>query len=95
MRVELEIFSGQPNPAWELSTEEDAQLLQMLNVLPKGKGGALRQGLGYRGFTVINPTVRSTAEFNRLTVSNGTVLVRRAEVRRNSSTMIAPSNPGC
>jgi hypothetical protein len=52
--VELDIFSGNPNPRWTLTNEEAKELMDRaladpsLTLPPKSVGG-----LGYRGFTVL------------------------------------------
>lgn len=50
MLVELDIFSGRPNPRWEV----DEPVVEELKRLEEGLGGAAAAadppGLGYRGF---------------------------------------------
>ncbi len=55
MRVELDIFSGRPNPAWELSSQEAAALAELLTELPRAGQPPAEGGLGYRGFTLSTP----------------------------------------
>ena len=55
MRVEFDVFSGQPNPAWELSAQEAAELARRLADLPRHDQTAAEGGLGYRGFVISNP----------------------------------------
>jgi len=52
MVVELDAFSGRPNPRWVLTESEAAELARLITSLPPAPGGAsLRPpGLGYRGF---------------------------------------------
>jgi hypothetical protein len=53
MQVELDVFSGRPNPQWNLTTEERAELNRLLQALPEAKTEKpLLPGLGYRGFIV-------------------------------------------
>lgn len=78
MRVELDIFSGRPNPTWELTAEESAEFLRMVEGLPKSTGGTVREDLGYRGLAVISGTRLTRAGFERLVVWNGVVSARRA-----------------
>jgi hypothetical protein len=74
--VELEIYSGKPNPNWSLSKEMILDLLQRLRALePSGTAPVEFDGLGYRG-------VRASLEDNsRLTasliVSRGAVTILR------------------
>lgn len=55
MRVELDIFSGRPNPSWELSVDEAAELSRRLAALIKTETRPDEGGLGYRGFVITNP----------------------------------------
>lgn len=55
MTVEMDIYSGRPNPAWTLSHEESAALAEMLTDLPASQAPAGEPGLGYRGFLLSNP----------------------------------------
>lgn len=50
--VELDIFSGRPNPTWKLSGEETSQLLGLLGNLQSTEARRPEPGLGYRGFVV-------------------------------------------
>jgi len=50
--VELDIFSGRPNPTWTLSDAGRAQFLDRLAALPAAPPAGLRSNLGYRGFVV-------------------------------------------
>ena len=52
--IELDVFSGRPNPSWELSPSESGELYQQLSPLPetdKNKS-VFNDGLGYRGFVI-------------------------------------------
>src|SRR5258708_4066187 len=55
IRVWLNIFSGKPNPSWELSDEQGGALLEKVNRLSGltiNKPSGVLGGLGYRGFLV-------------------------------------------
>ena len=52
MEVELDIFSGRPNPSWQLSPERAAELAAKLQGLSEKTQPAQDPGLGYRGFTL-------------------------------------------
>jgi len=64
MIVELDIFSGQPNPTWELSAEQQRELERRVTALVRQKVPArIFDGLGYRGMIVRergnpNPSLR-------------------------------------
>ncbi|MFZ4656576.1 MAG: hypothetical protein ACOYNY_06175 [Caldilineaceae bacterium] len=51
-RVELDIFSGQPNPQWEMSQEQADLFHTMLQQRSTIVQAELFDGLGYRGFIV-------------------------------------------
>ena len=53
--ITLQVFSGRPNPSWQLTAQDAESLLQMLD--QARRSGARRQScsapdLGYRGLTV-------------------------------------------
>jgi hypothetical protein len=50
--VELDIFSGVPNPAWSLAEAEVAGFTGQLAALPRTAPRTLSGKLGYRGFIV-------------------------------------------
>ena len=56
LQVELDIFSGMPNPTWILSEQQEASLYERLSVEPNQISPARtlsrRLGLGYRGLVV-------------------------------------------
>lgn len=55
MRVELDVFSGRPNPVWSLTATEAAELLAMtLSLQVVAAPPPPFDGLGYRGIVVRN-----------------------------------------
>lgn len=52
--VELDVFSGRPNPSWELNASESGELLKQLSPLPEEDKNKAEffDGLGYRGFVI-------------------------------------------
>src|SRR5229473_6585248 len=56
LEVELDIFSGMPNPTWVLSRSQEKTLYEMLRAEPSQISGLSasekRLGLGYRGLIV-------------------------------------------
>lgn len=51
MLVELDVFSGRPNPRWQLSEREVSELTRLTNPLaPTARPAPTPPGLGYRGF---------------------------------------------
>lgn len=56
MRVELDIFSGRPNPEWTLTAAEAAELKTMTSSLQVAAAPPRPfDGLGYRGIVVRDP----------------------------------------
>lgn len=54
--VELDVFSGRPNPRWQLSQAEKTDVEEALRHLPRTEASLGEPGLGYRGLILINPT---------------------------------------
>jgi hypothetical protein len=50
--VSLGLYSGLPDPSWELSAKESTALTALLESLPRVDGSAPSGGLGYHGFTI-------------------------------------------
>jgi hypothetical protein len=52
--IELDVFSGRPNPSWELNPSESGELLKELSPLPETDKikAEFNDGLGYRGFVI-------------------------------------------
>jgi hypothetical protein len=53
--VEVDIFSGRPNPTWTLSPADDKTLRERLAALPAASPADLHTNLGYRGLVVHLP----------------------------------------
>jgi hypothetical protein len=70
-QVELDVFSGRPNPTWTLSDADRADLRARLDALPAASATELGADLGYRGFVVRMPA----AEGDIVTVRRGSVHV--------------------
>jgi hypothetical protein len=50
--VELDLFSGMPNPTWVLTNAEADSFVKQLAALPRTSARELSGNLGYRGFIV-------------------------------------------
>jgi hypothetical protein len=50
VQVELDIFSGMPNPTWVLTDAEADRFLEKLAAMPRISAAGLSGNLGYRGF---------------------------------------------
>lgn len=51
--IEVDVFSGLPNPSWTTDAEETAELDQLLAALEPATSAQVHNGLGYRGFLVM------------------------------------------
>jgi len=50
--VELDVYSGMPNPTWTLSDADADRFMAELGALPRTSERTLSGGLGYRGLIV-------------------------------------------
>jgi hypothetical protein len=76
MQVELDVFSGRPNPYWDLTSQEGRDFVSRFQTLPQYQGdGSVREGLGYRGLIVREPGKRIEG-YDEIVVSNGVVVAR-------------------
>lgn len=51
--VELDLYSGRPNPSWPLSQADMRELAAILRGLPPARDQAPPDSLGYRGFVIL------------------------------------------
>jgi len=70
--VELDIFSGMPNPTWILTDAEADSFVKQLAALPQSSPRELSGNLGYRGF-IVQCTQGSNTQLIR--VQKGTVQI--------------------
>jgi hypothetical protein len=70
--VELDIFSGRPNPVWTLPEADATTFREKVDGLPSTASGQVANNLGYRGFIV-----RASGEV--VTVQRGLVRRTRGE----------------
>lgn len=70
VEVELDIFSGMPNPTWTLSEVDGRAFLTRVAELPIISARKLSDNLGYRGFSL---DVLSGTETRHIRVQNGLV----------------------
>ncbi|WP_405856203.1 hypothetical protein OG361_22610 [Streptomyces sp. NBC_00090] len=68
LEVEMDIFSGTPNPSWVLTKEEESQVLEIIEADPDQISPVSTEkekfGLGYRGFLV--RTVKDEVAWHQL-----------------------------
>lgn len=76
VQVEVDVYSGRPNPRWELSTEQAEEFLKMVRALPKREGdSAIAEGLGYRGLKVTWSRLSQDSD-TEIMLSRGIVLIK-------------------
>lgn len=51
--VTLGIYSGRPDPSWDLTDAQSAQVWSAIEALPTAAGTPAQGGLGYHGFTIV------------------------------------------
>jgi hypothetical protein len=78
VEVELDIFSGNPNPKWVLSDREGDIFLERLAKLPNTPAKELSAKLGYRGFIV---QVTNGSEQSLVKLQNGTVQILKGDTK--------------
>ncbi|WP_439373130.1 hypothetical protein [Bradyrhizobium sp. DASA03120] len=62
-QVEIDVFSGRPNPTWELGPADLILLLSLLHELGKVESAdGAANGLGFRGFKVSHLTMGTQQE---------------------------------
>ena len=52
MEIELDVFSGRPNPTWVAAPERAAEITRRLSSLPEAQPQPEPDHLGYRGFII-------------------------------------------
>jgi hypothetical protein len=74
-RVELDIFSGVPNPTWMFTLTEASDLKSMISRLDQtGEMGQCPENLGYRGF-IVRTTAASTISVQTIRACHGLIEV--------------------
>lgn len=77
IKVELDVFSGRPNPSWTLTPEESQDLLKEIQSLPNTdiKADLAEEGLGYRGvlLTIQSDSKASESDFTSFRICQGLV----------------------
>jgi hypothetical protein len=80
MRIEADIFSGRPNPSFDLNAEQSAALIALLQSLHTGGEPREPPGLGYRGF-LIGDAEAVLPGITRLRAFGGTVVSTSEQAR--------------
>lgn len=75
MKVEFDIFSGRPNPSWELTAAQNEEFRKRLRALPRNQSASPASNddrLGYRGM-IVTTADGDAVSADRIVVSAGTV----------------------
>jgi hypothetical protein len=73
VQLELDVFSGRPNPSWDLDEATGRRLVELLDKATSAPSSAEQPPpLGFRGFVVV---VSDRSEVRRFRVFGGTVVV--------------------
>lgn len=75
IEVELDIFSGMPNPTWTLTDTEADSFTKQLAAASPTAAAELHGNLGYRGFIV---QMTRGADTQAIRVQNGTIHISQA-----------------
>jgi hypothetical protein len=82
MNVELNIFSGMPNPEWNLSTNQVSELLTKISSLNFTERSPVDKGLGYNGFTILRTEKSADSQWpKRIEVKDGIIYVYYDDAR--------------
>ncbi len=82
-KVEVDVFSGRPNPSWELTTEESDELGKLIDSLPTADVINLPEGgLGFRGFIIYGLELNRIDSNIRITVIDDVVSVYEVDGHR-------------
>jgi hypothetical protein len=88
LQIEMDAFSGRPNPRWELTAAQAAEFIRRLRALQSpGGNAAAHEGLGYRGF-IVTANGGKVDGYDEVRLYRGTILKRhgdRAEAFRDPS----------
>jgi hypothetical protein len=77
LQVELDAFSGRPNPRWELTSTDTADFVKRLRGLPPAQLQAEAfEGLGYRGF-IIRADREPVNGYEEIRLYRGIVITKR------------------
>jgi len=96
--VELDIFSGMPNPTWQLTDAEADRFVKQVTALPQAPARELAGNLGYRGF-IVQCTQGAAPRMVRIqtgtvhVVEGGTTAYARDETRRLERWLLDTGKP--
>jgi hypothetical protein len=77
MHVEIDVYSGRPNPSFQLSDPLGKEFARMLEKLPRATREAADPGLGYRGFVVTPNPGADPALPKKVRVFDGLIVIEK------------------
>jgi hypothetical protein len=78
LEAEIDLFSGRPNPRWQMGATESAHFVSLLSQLPAVADGHLPAALGYRGI-IVSSASGTVAGYDRVVCYRGMVFGQRGE----------------
>lgn len=76
IQVEVDVYSGRPNPRWNLSAQQAEEFFKLVLALPKReRDSALAEGLGYRGLKVTGSRLGRKG-YTEIVISRGIVMMK-------------------
>jgi hypothetical protein len=79
LQIELDAFSGRPNPRWEPTGDQTANFLARFHALKPSPGShAPPDSLGYRGF-VVTANGGTVGGYDEVRIYRGLVFARRGD----------------
>lgn len=84
MEVELDAFSGRPNPRWRLLPHQAREFTSKLHRLPQQhrQPASTEQGLGFRGF-IVTGTSEELGSYDEVVVTSSSIHARSESVSHN------------
>jgi hypothetical protein len=74
MHAQLDLFSGRPNPVWDLTSAETVELERRLRSTTEASDAQIPDRLGYRGIRLVSTD--PSGEYQQIEVGGGVVIVR-------------------
>jgi hypothetical protein len=81
MRAQMDVFSGRPNPSWDLSPQEADQTRAILARLPERQPVIRSDNLGYRGVILQGDAIRDLG-YTRISVGGGVAVAEGSQGTR-------------
>ena len=77
MQVELDVYSGRPNPQWNLTSQEATEFVKRFKALTRDQGASSAvEGLGYRGL-IVTKFNENIEGYDQVALYNGLVVAKQ------------------